>query len=372
MSNPATRILVASLCLFSLSLAGVAAAAGRHSGVGDADALTPRARGDLARQFVLKWGDYVHRVYEVPSDVWSKRMVSTFVAADPTNFRRALKRETFEGAVAELTGTGHRLSDDRVIERFARAARTKSADRPVELRSVAKTLGSTTGDLVYTAVTPCRVVDTRVAGGAIAANTSRSFIGVAVSAGSGFAFQGGSSTDCNVAAVGASAIAINVTAVTPSGGGFATVYRHGDARPTAASVNYTNGAIVNNTVIVGIPNPLGINDFTIYTFAQAHYVVDIVGYFSPPQATRLQCVDTAIQTVTLAAGANTFVNNPACPTGYDAITPYCYSSAAGVNSRGSGYNSNTNGLATFCAWHNTTGSSQDVFGGNVCCRIPGR
>ena len=340
---------------------------GRAPGAATAATLSPRERGDLARTFVRTWGAYVQTVHGVPAARWAERMVPTFVAADPSNFRNALQRKTFEGAMATLTGTGHRVDDARVIDALARQAMAGSAKEP------GKALGSTTGDLVFTPVTPCRIVDTRVAGGAIGANSSRAFLGVAVSAGTGFAFQGGSATDCGVAAVGASAIVVNVTAVTPSGAGFATVYKSGDTRPLAASVNYATGDIVNNTVVVGIPNPLAITDFVIYTFAQSHYVVDIVGYYSPPQITQLQCIDTAIVSNTIAANASTFFNNPACPAGYDAaVTPYCFTNASTVFSKGSGYNSNTPGLATFCAWTNTSASSQQVFGGSVCCRVPGR
>ena len=334
--------------------------------------LTPGARGDLARAFVLKWGGYLQRVYDVPVEKWAQRMVPTFVAADPANFRAALERETFEAALAQLTGTGHRLADGAVINRFARESATRALSTKAAAAIGAKTLGSTTGDLVFTAVTPCRIVDTRVAGGAIAANSSRNFVGVAVSAGTGFAFQGGSSTDCNVAAIGASAIAVNVTAVTPAGAGYATVYRAGDTRPLAASVNYAAGAIVNNSVVVGIPNPLGITDFTIYTFAQSDYVVDIVGYFSPPQATPFDCTNTTVQSFTISANSTNFFNNPTCPTGYKAVTPYCWTASSGVYSQGSGYNANAVGNATFCAWQNTTASNQTVFGGNICCRVPGR
>lgn len=332
--------------------------------------LTPAERGSLARQFVLKWGGYVQRVYDVPVADWADRMVPTFIAADPMNLRNAMARDTFEGAVAELTGTGHRLSDEEVIDRYAAAP----ADLPA-LQSAAigtQALGSTTGDLVFTAVTPCRIADTRVVGGPISANSSRAFLGVAVSAGVNFTSQGGSATDCNVAAVGASAIAVNVTAVTPAGAGFATVYKSGETRPLAASLNYTAGAIVNNSVVVGVPNPLGITDFVIYTFAQAHYVVDIVGYFSPPQATNLQCTETAISSFNIAAGVSNFFNNPACPAGFSQVIPYCFTNAAGVYSKGSGANSNASGQPTFCAWQNTTGASQQVFGGNICCRVPGR
>ena len=371
------RPLASSLLACGLLSAACADAQAARPGMApavrnEAAPLTPGARGDLARAFVLKWGGYLQRVYDVPVEQWAQRMVPTFVAADSANFRAALERETFEGALAQLTGTGHRLADGAVINRFARESATRALSTKAAAAVGAKTLGSTTGDLVFTAVTPCRIVDTRVAGGPIAANSSRNFVGVAVSAGTGFAFQGGSSTDCNVAAIGASAIAVNVTAVTPAGAGFATVYRSGDTRPLAASVNYTAGAIVNNSVVVGIPNPLGITDFTIYTFAQSDYVVDIVGYFSPPQATPFDCVNTSVLSFTINASTTNFFNNPTCPTGYKAVTPYCWTASSGVYSQGSGYNANSAGNATFCAWQNTTASSQTVFGGNVCCRVPGR
>lgn len=338
----------------------------RVAGASQAQPLTPRERGDLARKFVRAWGPYVQTVHGVPVGRWAERMVPTFVAADATNFRNALQRKTFEGAVATLTGSGHRIDDARVVDHLARQAMGGAAKEP------GKALGSLTGDLVFTAVTPCRIADTRVAGGPIGANSSRPFLGLAVNSGANFTSQGGSATNCNVAAVGASAIMINVTAVLPSGAGFATVYKSGESRPLAAGLNYTAGSVVNNSVVVGVPNPLAITDFIIYTFAQSDYVVDIVGYFSPPQATNLQCTQTALQSFTIAAGASNFFNNPLCPAGYHEVMPYCYSSDAGVNSAGSGVNSNTAGLATFCAWHNTTVGSRTVFGGSICCRVPGR
>lgn len=379
MSRAMPSPLVSRLAMLSLAAAiGGAAATGPvlaapaspAAAVAEADALTPAERGALTRQFVLKWGGYVQRVYDVPVREWAGRMVPTFIAADPANLRNALARDTFEGALSELTGTGHRLSDEDVIDRYANAAADLSTQEAKAIGTQA--LGSTTGDLVFTAVTPCRIVDTRVAGGPIAANSSRDFLGVATNFAQGFVSQGGSATNCNVDAVGASAIALNVTAVTPGGAGFATVHKFGESRPLAASLNYTAGAIVNNSVVVGIPNPLSTRDFIIYTFAQANYVVDIVGYFSPPQATNLQCTQTSLNSFNIPANTTTFYNNAACPAGYSNVVPYCYTDAAGVYSKGSGVNGNTVGQTTFCAWQNTSASTQQVFGGAICCRIPGR
>ena len=246
--------------------------------------LSPQARAALTRSFVRKWAGYAQRIYGVRPAVWAGRMVPTFAAADPQNFRAALARDTFEGAMAALSGRGGQLQDAQVIDAFARMP-ADGGDAGAAAAVGAKTLGSTTGDLVYTPVVPCRILDTRVVGGPIAAGGTRSFLALAANAGTNFTSQGGSNTNCNVAAVGASAVAINVTAVTPAGGGYATVYPYGSSAPLAASLNYRLGTVVNNTVIVGVPNPLTIRDFTIFTFAQADYVADIVGYFSPPEAT---------------------------------------------------------------------------------------
>ncbi len=58
-------------------------------------------------------------------------------------------------------------------------------------------LGSLSTDLVYTPVTPCRIMDTRNPGsisGILAAGTTRSFIAW----GSSYAAQGGAATNCNM------------------------------------------------------------------------------------------------------------------------------------------------------------------------------
>lgn len=320
------------------------------------EVASPKERRELTRQFVNKWGAYVQRVYGVPVGTWAKRMAPNFATVDGENFRQALRRDTFEGAIAELSGQGERLGDREVMAKLATVGGPKL-------------LGALDADLVYTPITPCRIADTRVAGGALTAGGTRNFFSINAA---NYTAQGGSATNCGLLGVSASAVAINITAVTPSTAGYATVYPFGASQPLAASLNYTAGAIVNNAVITKIPNPLQSSDFTVYTFAQSNYVIDIVGYFAAPQATPLDCVNTTVQATSIAANTTDFFSNPTCPTGYRAITPYCWTATGGVVSQGSGYNANSASNGTFCAWQNTTASSQTVFGGNVCCRIPGR
>lgn len=336
------------------------AAAATRSG-----SLTPSQRGAMARAYVLKWGGYVQQVYRVPVGVWANRMVPTFAYADADNFRNALKRTTYEGASAALSGVGSRLPDDQVIDTMARARLSPSLTQP---DVVAKTLGAAASDLVYTPVTPCRILDTRVAGGAIAGDASRDFNAV-VGAGGNFGSQGGSATDCGVVADGQAAVVINLTAVTPAGAGYATAYPFGTTRPLASSVNYAAGAIVNNAVVVKLPTPLTTKDFTVYTFSTADYVADIVGYYAPPQATAPECVNTATVTGQVSNnGGTASVTVPDCPAGYARTTVYC-----------SGGSSSTVVLRvispTGCTVKNTLNSASgtSTFSGyGYCCRMPGR
>lgn len=323
-----------------------------------AEPLPPEQRGELARQFVTKWGNYVSRVYDVPAHTWAMRMVPNFVSADPTNLRNSLKRDTFEGAVSELGGMGHRVADSAVIDRMARASLKSAPDAA----AADKVLGALNNDLVYTPIQPCRIIDTRsTAAGQIAANGTRSFLAINAS---NFTSQGGSSTNCGTLGLNATAVAINLTAVTPAIAGYATAYPYNTTRPLAASVNYAAGAIVNNALIVQIPNPLGSFDFTLYTFAQSHYVADIVGYFAPPVATALQCVDTANTIVSVAAGGTQNAVAPACPAGYTQTATNCESQTWQMP-----FVYFKNGT---CSAQNNSSGAAELRASRTCCRVPGR
>jgi len=325
---------------------------------------TPAERGAMARAYVLKWGGYVQRVYRVPVRVWADRMVPTFAHADADNFRKALQRETYEGASATLAGVGGKLSDAQVIDSMARGSLAPSPVRPDLL---AKTLGAAASDLVYTPVTPCRILDTRVAGGVLAANATRDFNAV-VGAGGNFSSQGGSATDCGVVAAGQAAVVINLTAVTPTGAGFATAYPFGTTRPLASSVNYTAGAIVNNSIVVKLPTPLTTKDFTVYTFAGADYVADIVGYYAPPKATALEC--TQVNGTSHSSPANGYDLTgfaASCPTGYEITALGLHASANVVIA-----DSNMFGGGGSFFVYNLGNSAQTVTAYAQCCRVPGR
>ena len=331
-----------------------------------AAAMTPAERDALILGFKAKWGNYVARFYKVPSDVWSERMESTFASADPTNLRRALERDTFEGAMSELSGTGHRVNDEEVIELLAASAAGGEADVAIQ------SIGSLVKDLTFTPTSPCRIADTRVANGAIAANSTRSFYAVSAP---DYPGQGGVTHSCGLPTTGVGGLALNVTVVSPSGNGYATVYGYGISQPLGSSVNYTAGAIVNNTVITAIPNPPQTADFNVYTFAEAHFVIDIVGYFAPPLTTALQCTGTYVGQ-SVAANGTFDIQLPNCPATYTLVGAGCRSQGYDdrVNWNITGLNRTSAGgpLTAYCSGTNESAFSVIISGTTNCCRVPGR
>ncbi|WP_290890971.1 hypothetical protein [Arenimonas sp.] len=325
---------------------------------GAAQAAAPTAktpRGQQVYEIVRKWAPHVQEVYGVEPMDWAGQMASTFAGADLAALSAAAQARTF----------------DEMSERLlSRQPTTLEYNQAMAANPTPDALGDAATDLVFVPVTPCRIIDTRVAGGVIPANSTRDFDITDVT---DYAFQGGAATNCNVGAAGSFAAAmINFIVVTPSTAGYITAYPFQASQPLAATVNYVAGDIRGNLSVVKLDQGAAASEMSVYTFAQTHLVADIVGYFINPAATNLDCVSTSVASFSIAANTVNFFNNPACPAGYRATTPYCWTAASGVYAQGSGYNANSPGSPTFCSWQNTTGSNQTTFGGNVCCRVPGR
>ncbi len=87
-------------------------------------------------------------------------------------------------------------------------------------------------------------------------------------------------------AVDADAVMLNVTAVSPDGPGFLTLYPCGQQRPNTSSVNYSaSGAVVANAVLTKVGNG---GNVCVYNSAATDIVIDVTGYV--PHAGLLQTV----------------------------------------------------------------------------------
>jgi hypothetical protein len=335
--------------LFAASLAMAASAFSLCMDAAAAEGKPRSERGRLVHQIVMKWGNHVQETYRSDVRNWTGAMAPTFAKAKIDTLQRAANATTFDTMNDLLLADGN-------------------APAPVQANSrktqiTARSLGDASTDLVFVPVSPCRLFDTRVIGGAIAANTVRSFDVTAVS---DYSFQGGSASNCNgVGAAGSFAAAvINLVAVTPSGAGYLTAFPFGGTQPNASNVNYTAGSVVANLATVALDQGASANEMSIYSFAQTHVVGDIVGYFINPQATALQCVETANTDLVIAAGGTGNSVAPACAAGYTQTSTNCESSTWQM---------------PFVYFQSGTCSAQNNSGGNAtlrasrtCCRVPGR
>jgi hypothetical protein len=200
--------------------------------------------------------------------------------ADPVRQARA------EAILAREEAQGRPF--DRVYREGMKARLAASSD--AELRAVEERghglrpqapLGSLPPNLVYKAIPPCRIVDTRLAGGALAPGVPRDFY---VSGGTGFETQGGTPAGCDIPTGLARAAMINFVAVNPAGAGNLRGWAFGAAVPNASILNYAAvGLNIANGLVVPLCDPGAITctrDLTVRADVSATQVVaDVVGYF---------------------------------------------------------------------------------------------
>lgn len=268
-------------------------------------------RGQFVHKIVMKWGGHVQETYRSDVRKWAMELVPLFSKVPISSLERAARARTFGQMNNELLvpAPGGNLA----------VLATATQNVP------GKTLGDADQDLIFVPVTPCRIIDTRVAGGAIAANTTRNFDITAVA---NYSFQGGDATDCNVGAAGSfAAAAINFTVVTPGAAGYITAFPYLATQPLASTVNYTAGDIRGNFAIVRLDQGSSAEELSVYSFALTHLVADIVGYYRNPGAPTLQCSNTANASVSIPAGSTDNIFAPACAAGLTPTSTNCESSA---------------------------------------------
>lgn len=143
-------------------------------------------------------------------------------------------------------------------------------------------------EMTFHTVPSCTVVDTRVTGGAFAANETRTYN---VAGAINLTSQGGSSTiGClipgwsnNIAQV--QAVELTITAVSPGGAGYIAA-NAADATMVGSVFTLSSGLSVTNTLPVAIAQTIGSGDFKVnVAFTTSHVVVRVIGYYSKPVQT---------------------------------------------------------------------------------------
>jgi hypothetical protein len=149
---------------------------------------------------------------------------------------------------------------------------------------------SSAQQLVFVPLAPCRVIDTRVAGGIFEPNDSRDYILRGPTR--DYSSYGGNAAGCGVPDEVAGtnvalALSLNIVAASPTGQGHFRAFAAGDSVPLASTINFSNLTpplnIANQVILPtrqAIANPSTDGDVTFTVRASSsHLLVDVSGYF---------------------------------------------------------------------------------------------
>jgi hypothetical protein len=126
----------------------------------------------------------------------------------------------------------------------------------------------------FTSVTPCRLLDTRKAGGAMT-NADRSFVASGTLTG-----QGGNSAGCGIA-TNAVALTINLTAISKDTN-VVRGWAYGGTPPTATLLNFSAALHASNMVTIPLCRGACAKAFTLHVYDTAQVVGDVLGYYTLP------------------------------------------------------------------------------------------
>lgn len=236
-------------------------------------------------------------------------------------------------------------------------------------------------NLVYTALAPCRIMDTRNASfasgvqGPILGNSLKQLPGF-ITAGLNWGQYGGAGgSDCGLNdTVGGAiyAVAIVITILNPNFSAYLGVSSSSNLSTVLSNValNYTGGQGLSTMYIVR--QNVNTIYFAMPTGLSADIIFDVVGYFALSQATALDCTDLQSAPGTnVAANSTSSDISPTCAAGYTLTGGGCQGAFAGLNN----VTNEPNGVGAqswFCASQNVTAGAINLKASAICCRVPGR
>jgi hypothetical protein len=355
---PCARRCARLLCLLPFVVASAVAHAAPAVTESPPDALLTidQNRSTVVDRIVADWGDALAR---------------SNAGIDRAQLRQILERMRADHLLAaSLAGSLEGLR--KVVEGALGSSRDRIGS---EARVDPRALGDTGADVVYTPVTPCRLVETRgtfpavYQGDGTAAHGPVPFASGNVRA---YTLQGGNAVCLSQLPPGLnpSAVQLQVFALpigNTSSGDVEILPQGATFGNTATLVFLANLAVVsgsatvranlaNNQIAVQIRGGTGV-----------HLALDVVGYFAPPATTSLQCITVPGPSKAIDVSSDTLVPLPSCTTGYTRTGSAC-TGTAGVPG---GYLLETS-LAG-CLFRNLSSvTTYNAGAASICCRVPGR
>jgi hypothetical protein len=349
--NCALRLAVSSVLFAAVSSAAFAqteATAGPESRSVDPAALA-RAQTKFSRAFALSSRfEQSANAQGYANANWRQDLIANLMKLGDDEFDR----------VAAAPSFGEALS-------IARNGAVDSAPGAHE-----KSLGTTTSDLVYVPINPCRILDTRQGtGNTIAAGATNTYVYSANNPGAGGCLVAGQVPSPSVIpAAEAVNVTIDETGITGfQPGSFLAIFPQGGTLGSSF-MNFGPSQIIANAGVISI-NPTN-GQFSVKVSATANVLIDVFGVFVPPQTTALDCVDTTKVTGNIAGSGNLTLLAAACPASYTPVSGGCFGGSQSSRSLEEA-TFNVNGQ-WFCRWQDFSGSSYELAATTHCCRVPGR
>lgn len=303
-------------------------------------------------KIVSTWEGYASE-WGFSTDTWRTELTAVLNALTPETLYDAGLVTTYADLVAVISGR-------QVTNQAAVASLSQKSLSPTSGPLV---LGSDSSDLVYFPVTPCRVIDTRLAtAGIVAANETRAFV-----VNGSLTAQGGNPSGCGLPSDPA-AVALTLTVTGSTGGGWLTVWPYLGAMPNASVLNWNAADTHANTTIVPQCQICGSDINIKASSAAVHVIADVVGYFWSPTATAVSSTTLSTQ-YSLGGLANSNVYSPNCPAG---TTPTGGGFASSSWTNVALVSSVQSGSGWACAFHNTTNIATEVYCYVYCTKVPGR
>lgn len=248
--------------------------------------------------------------------------------------------------------------------------------------SAQEIVGDPSSSLVYTPVTPCRVVDTRRSGdpgevGALQVGERRQWD----VRGFNFAFQGGDSNCGELKEPQGRAYALSITAVGFANNGSVKVFEANATPPAGNTLVYFKGAqkSITTSAIVRVCGTCVDQIEANATGSATHLAIDVLGYFDqvvlpdPPPAPTLTAATVISGGCSTVGVTNPFdgsVDSPACPAGFLLVGGDCQAGNGVMRL----YQSARSGDRWHCAARNTFGGpgtyTSPLTACSTCLRTP--
>ena len=299
------------------------------------------------------------------------------------DWREELSAFLNKASAQKLLNAYHADSFSEVVEaiRGAKSIQPQAFSAGSAGLSANELLGDNLEDLVFTPLSPCRIVDTRSAGGKFGGTNpavgTRSYSVNGNAANRHTLDQGGdpSSPNCGVpdGADEPPAVVLNVTSTGGEGNGFLTVWQFGQDRPGASLLNYQSSDIANAAIV---PTGLGArNEISVYASARTHVIIDVVGYLRKPEATPLQVTKSPLSStpfLPITNGNSRLVASQPCPPGFSVIGgEYIWSGAPGPGRTMLSEAIDLSNNRWICEGQNNTGGTVSLRCMAICARTPG-